>query len=57
MIEVIPHGEDLGHSGLEELVDVPVNMKPQVPAVQVVPRTMELPLTEFIDRVVDIPVA
>ena len=39
-----------------EVFDVPANKKPQVPAVQVVQRTVVLLQTQFIDRVMDIPV-
>ena len=40
----------------EEVVDVPVNVQPQVPAVRVVPRIVEFPQTKLIDRVVDFAV-
>ena len=37
-------------------MDVPVVMQRQVPAVKVVQKTVEVPQTQFIDRVVDTPV-
>ena len=38
---------------IDKLVDVPVDMPRQVPAVQVAQRTAEIPQVQFIDRVVD----
>ena len=49
-------GELLRPNVSDKVVDVPVDMQRQAPAVQVVNKTAEVPQIRFIDRVVDTPV-
>merc|ERR1712083_199712 len=46
----------MGVQYIDRVVDVPVVKQRQVPSIQKVQRTVEVPQVQYIDRVVDVPV-